>query len=536
MAAPAAAAAVTAAPPCAHCGGAGALRCAGCRGVHYCSRACQKAAWPGHKALCKLMLSGMFGSQQLASERGFVREYWARYLPAGRDVEALLGAPDEPLDAAAAFARCQAAAMDKVIPGWSMSESERGAFDVASSLAELTAARAWGEDVPSGADLAAWCIERLCAPELDELLSAGVKPGDVSVAAGSSLLQAALNMLVVPYPQSPAAQPHALATLRVLLAHAQPGDWLVGDDQYSLPLYHAAFIFDPAFSTAVLDAIVASPGGFPAHAVAASPDVLNMALQRSTPAFVRALLAAGADATVQSPMPTGLNASTMIMTHPLHALAAENTNGDPRDFGAKLRLLLDAGAQLEATGESGWTALVVAAINERAAAFDALLAAGAQASALRVNIGADAAHFATVLHDLAMKNDASLIPRVLATRTLDVDVRTGPAEAWARFTPLHMAASHDAPRAISALLAGGASLTAPAADGLTALQLAISFGSAKAARPLVEATPRAERARLRRDAARAEAACARAAAARPGDAASAAALAAAREIAALLAA
>ena len=96
MAAPVATAA---APPCAQCGGAGALRCAGCRGVHYCSRACQKAAWPGHKARCKDILSILYEGQQLTSERGFVREHWARRLPPSCDVEALLGPPGEPLDA-----------------------------------------------------------------------------------------------------------------------------------------------------------------------------------------------------------------------------------------------------------------------------------------------------------------------------------------------------------------------------------------------------------------------------------------------------
>ena len=231
-------------------------------------------------------------------------------------------------------------------------------------------------------------------------------------------------------------------------------------------------------------------------------------------------------------MQTGPAEST---AHPLQALARSNQNGDPRDFSDKLWLLLVAGAKLEATSDYGRTALLVAASNERAAAFDALLAAGAQVSALRVNCGPDAAHFNTVLHELAAKNNGSLIPRVLATRALDVDVRTGPVAG--RGTPLHIAAYKDAPRAVSALLAGGASLTATDGENsMTALQLAIAMSSAKAARPLVEATPRAERARLRRDAARAEAACARDAAARPGDAAVAAKLAAAREVALLLAA
>ena len=249
---------------------------------------------------------------------------------------------------------------------------------------------------------------------------------------------------------------------------------------------------------------------------------------------MQALLAAGADPNIPTQMRS--YTATTLMKRPLHALAVHNPSGDPRDFGAKLRLLLDAGADLEAASDSGWTALVEAALCERPAAFDALLAAGAQASALRVNFGADAAHFNTVLHQLAGSNDAPLITRVLATRALDVDVRAGPAPTWRRFTPLHMAACHDAPRAVSALLAGGASLTATNADGTTALQVAISLSSAQAARPLVEAMPRAARARHVREAAHVVAARARDAAARPVDVDATAKLTAAREIAALLAA
>ena len=87
---------------CAQCGGPGALRCAGCRGVLYCGRACQRAAWAGHKDLCKRMMSVVFEGKQLASERDFVLEYWARFLPAACDVDSLLP-PGEPLDEAATF-------------------------------------------------------------------------------------------------------------------------------------------------------------------------------------------------------------------------------------------------------------------------------------------------------------------------------------------------------------------------------------------------------------------------------------------------
>ena len=39
---------------CQACGAAGAaLTCSGCRAVSYCSRDCQRAAWPAHKAACK---------------------------------------------------------------------------------------------------------------------------------------------------------------------------------------------------------------------------------------------------------------------------------------------------------------------------------------------------------------------------------------------------------------------------------------------------------------------------------------------------
>ena len=111
---------------CAQCGGPATERCAGCRGVHYCGRVCQKTAWPGHKAHCKQMMTANFGGKQLASERDFVLEFWAPYLTA-RDVDLLLP-PGEPLDAAAAFERCRAAAMDVILPGYSqLPESERGA-------------------------------------------------------------------------------------------------------------------------------------------------------------------------------------------------------------------------------------------------------------------------------------------------------------------------------------------------------------------------------------------------------------------------
>jgi hypothetical protein len=76
---------------------------------------------------CKEEMSRLFGGKQLASERDFVLEFWAPRLPAVCDVDSLLP-PDEPLDAAAVFERCRAAAIDAMIPGYSrLPEGERDA-------------------------------------------------------------------------------------------------------------------------------------------------------------------------------------------------------------------------------------------------------------------------------------------------------------------------------------------------------------------------------------------------------------------------
>ena len=385
--------------------------------------------------------------------------------------------------------------------------------------------------VAGGAQMALCCIQRLCPDALGPLLAAGVKPNSVT-SGGHSLLYRAVNLIVAPYARSTTALPHALASLRALLAHAQPSDWLVGLAGERLPLHDVAAIPDPVATQAVLDVIVESPGGFPAHAVAASPDVLHQALQTSTATCVAALLAAGADPAAMVAWPLIGCSGT---AGPLHVLAIANPNGDARDFGDKLRLLLDAGAELEATDNRARTALLDAASNGRLVAFNALLAAGARASSLRANIGSDAAHFATVLHQLSEENNAALITRVLATGALDVDVRMGPADGCLRATPLHLAASMDAPLAVSALLAAGASLTATDARGMNAFQLALGACSAKAAQLLVDATPPAARPQYQRLAALAVAVCVSDAAARPGDAAAAAKLAALRAVAALLA-
>jgi len=205
-------------------------------------------------------------------------------------------------------------------------------------------------------------------------------------------------------------------------------------------------------------------------------------------------------------------------------------------LGAKLRLLLEAGADLEEVDDDEWTPLLESAMSGQPAAFDALLAAGACTSALLVNVGLSAVGvYMTVLHKHAMDDDPAMIQRVLATGALDVDVRSGPAEGCLRRTPLVTAAVWDAPLAVGALLAAGASRTATDAMGVDALHAAINAHSAKAARLLVAATPRAAQARYKRAAVCELAVCEHDAAARPGCVTRVARLAAAWGIVTLLA-
>jgi hypothetical protein len=280
----------------------------------------------------------------------------------------------------------------------------------------------WGttrESEPSLAGIAVTFIDRLCPIALEVLLDAGVQPGDVT-SGGDTLLQRMMwRVGTMPYLRSAPVLPAALEIFRLVLLCTQPGDWLIGMPG-KMPLGLAAAIPDPAVSTALLACIMASPGGFPAHAVTASAGALHHTLQRSTVAFVQALLDAGAD-----PNGDGLPDASGGVGKPLHALAAMSSSSS--DFDAKLSLLLAAGARLEAVNSRGRTPLVAAEFNERAVAFDALLAAGARTSALRVNINSSPAELTTALHVVAGKNNAAMIQCVLATGVLAVDVRAGPA-------------------------------------------------------------------------------------------------------------
>jgi len=329
---PASAATPAASTACAQCAAPGRDRCASCRAVVYCGRACQKAAWPTHKALCQHMFDKDFGGKPLASARDFVLEYWQLFFPASFDVGALLPPAGEELDEAATFERCRGAAMDVSVLGYSAAGSDGSRQRLVRAVIERKGITRHSD--PSLADFSARCIERLCPVALEGALDAGAQPGDASF-FGLTILQHVLGIFFEnPYVWSAPALPHTLESLRLVLARTQPGDWLIGTPG-CFPLEQVAFVTDPAVSHAVLDCIRASPGGFPAHAVSASAGALHVALQHSTAMYVKMLLDAGADPNKCD------SCHTDPKQTPLHALAL----GGGCEVDAKLSLLLAAGAR-----------------------------------------------------------------------------------------------------------------------------------------------------------------------------------------------
>ena len=465
---------------CGHCGGPGKLRCTGCHVTIYCSRACQKSAWPSHKVPCRRRHAP-------APPRDAALDFWRPHLPDSCDVDTLVPL-EMGMSEAALFERCQGACMETFFPGYAAAGTDAGARRVvAASLARMRTTRTSPRSL---AWFAEFCVDRFCPVALEVVMDAGAWPGDQYKAASQCVLTSSIGVLRAHrYARSAAVLPHALGSIRLLLARARPGDWLVGPDCESMPLYELASITDPAVSHAVLDLIAASPGGFPAHAVAASsPAALNMAAHSAPASLVRQLLRAGADANAAHMVHDAAGMSCTRL--PLHMLVASNIKCGGVDFEEKLRLLLDAGADVEGANGLGWTPLVAAAMSEFPAAFDALLLAGAKTSALRKTMRLPTGT-QTLLHFLATVDQAVLLERVLATGALGVDARvdarTGPAGN--KQTPLHAAAVMDSANAVRVLLAAGASLTAVDENGDDALLMAIRFSAARAARLLVDATP-----------------------------------------------
>ena len=150
------------------------------------------------------------------------------------------------------------------------------------------------------------------------------------------------------------------------------------------------------------------------------------------------------------------NARGTYYRTPLHFAAEDSANP------AALATLLDAGADLNARDEFGWTPLHSAAANENPAVLAALLDAGADLNALDGS-------GRTVLHIAATANDN---PAVLAA-LLEAGANPNANDASGN-TPLHWAAVWNGnPTMIETLLASGADPTLINLTGITPLELAI---------------------------------------------------------------
>jgi ankyrin repeat protein len=140
------------------------------------------------------------------------------------------------------------------------------------------------------------------------------------------------------------------------------------------------------------------------------------------------------------------------------------------------KMLLQMGADPNATGRGGTTPLANAALKGDAEAVRALLAHGARVDAVS-RTGTQP------IHDAALGGSAEVV-RALAQHGANVNARTRDDKA----TPLHVAAGMERLEAIKALLALGADTAARDAKGQTPLESAERVGLVEAVRLLRQAT------------------------------------------------
>jgi len=164
---------------------------------------------------------------------------------------------------------------------------------------------------------------------------------------------------------------------------------------------------------------------------------------------------------------------------------------------AVVQLLLDNGANLEATGMSGWTPLLYAAYYGHAAVVRQLLDKGAdpncQSSYWETPLmrAADAGHAIiarllldgganlrtkdlsrqTALHHAAKSGHAECVAALLERRDVKIEARDDKDK-----TPLYCAAENGHEDVVKLLLEGGANPDVESSTGMTPLQLAISTG------------------------------------------------------------
>jgi ankyrin repeat protein len=445
------------------CGACGAvpdppLRCAGCRALVYCSPACQKADWREHRGRCAVARESVHFSHMedpAPHVVGAPRAYEA-------SAAALLGvAPD----ALAASARALKPAELVSLLSTAIDNVD---VDVVSRVLPLAAA-------------------------------VGVSPTSPSAVAPHTLLGLAAANCCPRWPQEQLAR--ALAVLRLLVAATpaaaldRPRSLSIAPPRKPAPtlLEYACVLFNRALrddAVAMLlraGASVAVASG----AGASPPEPLHYAATYSAASTVRLLLDAGAPPNARSTRLGDRHAT------PLHALAFRECPEAPE----KARLLVAAGADVEAVDVEGLTPLVVAAAKAGSPrVFDALLQVGANVHAVMAETVVLAATAAfpelrgCALHAAAYANDTATLRRLLAPQhraAIDIEARVRQPPSFSELdgcTPLHFAAFRgsfgSAPKgwkgALELLLDAGADVHATDASNRPALIQAV-LGSQPAA-------------------------------------------------------
>jgi len=148
-----------------------------------------------------------------------------------------------------------------------------------------------------------------------------------------------------------------------------------------------------------------------------------------------------------------------------------------------LKLLLEAGAHLEARLYNGATALSFAVAGDRSAAVGLLLKVGAN-----VNVGASSLLYGTVLSEAVGRGNVD-IARMLIEAGVDVTARrmVGAGLGGLEDPPLTVTAKHGNVPMVQLLLAAGARIDARDATGSTALDRAKQWGH----QPVIELLRRA---------------------------------------------
>jgi ankyrin repeat protein len=448
------------------CGGCGAvpdppLRCAGCRALVYCSPACQKADWREHKERCKSARTSTYGRRM---EDPTHEPAWAP-VPYDQSTTLLL----------------------RLAPG-------------SLSSAQL---------VP----LLSIAIMNLDAAIIEKVFpfatAAGVSPTTVSTVPPMTLLGLAATNCTRRWPPEQLAR--ALDLLR-LLVDATPAAALdrarslsSAPSKYNEPQATLLEFVCVNFNRAVRDDAVAMllQAGASAHpgssAGTSAPEPLHYAALYGSATTVCLLLDAG------SPPKARSQRTGYLHYTPLHMVAHHECPDAPE----KARLLVAAGADVEAVNAEGLTPLAVTANGGSPRVFDALLHLGADIHAVmtesRILTSRDNSLSVRgcALHTAADHNDTAILRRLLAPEhraAIDLKVRSKQVERSHELmldgcTPLHFAAlkgsvgsaSKGWKGALELLLDAGADVHAADTRKGTPLILAINSWQLAAVRLLLRA-------------------------------------------------